>query len=95
MTLKVVSKAACDYMFSIEYRPRTEKVSPKRNFDAALFRTPPVILKIVPKAGYDMFSRENRPMTEKVSRNRNFDAASWPIFRIREFFQRNKQKLYI
>jgi hypothetical protein len=34
-------------------------------------------------------------MTEKVSRNRNFDAASWPIFRIRECFQRNKQKLYI
>jgi hypothetical protein len=64
-------------MFSIENPPRTEKVSPYRNFDAALFRKPPVILKIVPKAGYDMFIRENRPMTEKVSRNRNLNAASW------------------
>jgi hypothetical protein len=34
-----------------------------------------VILKIVPKAGYDMYTRQNQPMTAKKSRNSNSDAA--------------------
>ncbi len=34
-----------------------------------------MILKIVPKAGYDMYTREDRPMTAKESRNRNSEAA--------------------
>jgi hypothetical protein len=55
---------------------------------------PPVILKIVPKADFDLYSGENQPMTEKESLKRNYDASLRTIFRISKCFQRSKQKLY-
>jgi hypothetical protein len=35
-----------------------------------------VILKIVPKTGYEMYTGENRLRAAKESKNRNSDAAS-------------------
>jgi hypothetical protein len=36
----------------------------------------PLILKIIPKAGYGMYFGENRPMREKESWNRNSGATN-------------------
>jgi hypothetical protein len=58
------------------------------------FRKPPVILKIVPKAGYDMHIEENPSMREREGRNRNSGVPFTIIFRISKCFQRSKQKLY-
>jgi hypothetical protein len=54
-------------------------------------RKSPVILKIVPKAGYDMYTREDLPMTAKESRNRNSEAAFGTIFRTSKCVQKKKQ----
>jgi hypothetical protein len=47
-----------------------------------LFRNPPVILKIVPKAGYDV-RRKNSVNESKGKLEQKFDAVYGTIFRIR------------
>ncbi len=58
------------------------------------FRNPPVILKIVPKAGYECtlekFTNERKGKPEQ----KNY-AALETTFRISKCFQRSKQKLHI
>ncbi len=57
-----------------------------------------LLLKKFPKAGYDLYSNrtlhgENYSMIAKESRNRNSDAAFGTVFRIRNCFQRSKERL--
>ncbi len=50
-----------------------QKIFPVANFSklVPVFRQPPVTLKVVPKADFDMYIGENRPMTAKESWNWN------------------------
>jgi hypothetical protein len=52
-----------------------------------------VILKIVPKAGFDMYTRENRLVIAKEAGKINYEAAFGTSFKIGECFQKLKQKL--
>ncbi len=61
---------------------RLFRLSGSRLLLQKLFRKLHVILKHVPKAGFDMYSGENQPMIEKESLERNSDAAFRTIFRI-------------
>ncbi len=83
------------------------QISPlQRWYDPEIaYRKPPVILKIVPEAGYDTYTGENRQIAKKQRRKSTncrgenlvgtSNAAFGTILRIRKCFQRSKQKLVI
>jgi hypothetical protein len=59
-----------------------------------LFRKPPMILKIVPKAGHHMELEMIDP-GQKESRNRNYYAAFGTIFKIGKCFRRIKHTICV
>jgi hypothetical protein len=56
-----------------------------------LFRNPPVIQEIFPKAGYEC-TLEKSTNKSKGKQEQKFNAANGTIFRISKWFQRRNQK---
>jgi hypothetical protein len=57
-----------------------------------LFRNPPVILKIVPEAGYDTIYSEKISKDSEENRNSNSDATFQKILIIKKCFQGSQAK---